>query len=53
MIPRPQSNRLDATLNVRGPITGVEVVDPLTVNVKFSAPFGAFIPFMADPLGSE
>lgn len=35
-----------------GPIAGVEVADPLTVNVKFSTPFGAFIPFMADPLAS-
>ncbi|NET35216.1 MAG: ABC transporter substrate-binding protein [Cyanothece sp. SIO1E1] len=32
-----------------GPITSVEVIDPLTVKFKFSKPFGAFIPFMADP----
>lgn len=35
-----------------GPVTAVEVADPLTVIVKFSSPFGGFIPFMADPLAS-
>lgn len=35
-----------------GPISSVDVVDPQTVNVTFGSPFGAFIPFMADPLAS-
>jgi peptide/nickel transport system substrate-binding protein len=35
-----------------GPISDVAVVDPLSIRVKFSTPFGAFIPFMADPLAS-
>ncbi|NEP17295.1 MAG: ABC transporter substrate-binding protein [Leptolyngbya sp. SIO4C1] len=36
-----------------GPITSVEVVDPQTVKFAFSEPFGAFIPFMADPFSSQ
>ena len=35
-----------------GPITSVDVVDPQTVTFNFSAPFGAFVPFMADPFAS-
>jgi peptide/nickel transport system substrate-binding protein len=35
-----------------GPITSVDVVDPLTVSVKFSTPFAGFIPFMTDPMAS-
>ncbi len=40
------------TKSAWGPITGVETPDPLTVVVTFSKPFGAFIPFMADPFSS-
>ncbi|TPW27240.1 ABC transporter substrate-binding protein [Martelella alba] len=35
-----------------GPITSVDKIDDLTVSFKFSEPFGAFIPFMADQFTS-
>ncbi len=35
-----------------GPIESVTVVDPLTVKVKMSNRFGAFIPFLADSFSS-
>lgn len=35
-----------------GAIANVEVIDPLQVAVQFSEPFGAFLPFMADPFAS-
>ncbi len=35
-----------------GPITDVEVIDPLTVKFKLASPFGAFVPFMADQFTS-
>jgi peptide/nickel transport system substrate-binding protein len=35
-----------------GPIESAEVVDPLTVKVTMSSPFGAFIPFLADSFSS-
>ena len=35
-----------------GPITSVEVVDPLTFKVSMSSKFGAFIPFLADSFSS-
>ncbi|MBD2088601.1 ABC transporter substrate-binding protein [Microcoleus sp. FACHB-1515] len=35
-----------------GPISSVEVTDPQTVQFNFSAPFGAFSSFMADPFAS-
>jgi peptide/nickel transport system substrate-binding protein len=35
-----------------GPITSVDVVNPETVSVKFSSPFGAFLSFMTDPMAS-
>lgn len=35
-----------------GPVSGVEVVDPLTVKFTFSSRFGAFIPFLADSFSS-
>jgi peptide/nickel transport system substrate-binding protein len=35
-----------------GPISSVEVVDPLTVRVNFSDRFGAFLPFLADSFSS-
>ena len=35
-----------------GKIREVQVVDPQTVTFNFEEPFGAFIPFMADPFAS-
>ncbi|MCB1356401.1 MAG: ABC transporter substrate-binding protein [Maritimibacter sp.] len=35
-----------------GPITGVEVIDPLNFKVTMSSKFGAFIPFLADSFSS-
>jgi peptide/nickel transport system substrate-binding protein len=35
-----------------GPITGVEVVDDLTVTVSLESTFGAFLPFLADSFSS-
>ncbi|MBB4120362.1 ABC transporter substrate-binding protein [Martelella radicis] len=35
-----------------GPITSVDKIDDLTVSFKFSEPFGAFVPFMADQFTS-
>ncbi|MEB3356507.1 MAG: ABC transporter substrate-binding protein [Synechococcales bacterium] len=35
-----------------GTLTAIEVVDPLTVTFRFSEPFSAFLPFMADPFAS-
>ncbi|WP_238365375.1 ABC transporter substrate-binding protein [Mesobacterium pallidum] len=35
-----------------GPITGVEVLDPLSVKVTMSSKFGAFLPFLADSFSS-
>ncbi len=35
-----------------GPIEEVEVLDPLTVKIVMSSPFGAFIPFLADSFSS-
>lgn len=35
-----------------GPVTTVDKVDDLTVSFKFSKPFGAFVPFMADQFTS-
>ncbi len=35
-----------------GPVTGVEVIDPLTVKFMLSAPFVALIPFLADSFSS-
>ena len=35
-----------------GPISGVEVIDPLTVKFNFSSRFGPFIPFLADSFSS-
>ena len=35
-----------------GPITSVEKVDDMTVSFKFSEPFGAFVPYMADQFTS-
>ncbi|MGB3491460.1 MAG: ABC transporter substrate-binding protein [Elainellaceae cyanobacterium] len=35
-----------------GAIAQVDVVDPLQVKLQFSEPFGAFLPFMADPYAS-
>ena len=35
-----------------GPITGVEVVNPLTVKLKLDKPFVALIPFLADSFSS-
>ena len=35
-----------------GPITGVEVLDPLSFKVIMSSKFGAFIPFLADSFSS-
>ena len=35
-----------------GPITQVDVIDPLTVTFQFAEPFSAFLPFMADPFAS-
>lgn len=41
-----------ATYGNWGPITQVDVVDPLTVTFQFAEPFSAFLPFMADPFAS-
>lgn len=35
-----------------GPVTEVNVIDPLTVQFKMSSRFGAFIPFLADSFSS-
>ncbi|MCB1498714.1 MAG: ABC transporter substrate-binding protein [Bauldia sp.] len=35
-----------------GPITGVEVVDPLTVKLTLESPFVALVPFLADSFSS-
>jgi peptide/nickel transport system substrate-binding protein len=35
-----------------GPVSGVQVLDPLTVKFTFSSRFGAFIPFLADSFSS-
>lgn len=35
-----------------GPVSGVEVVDPLTVKFTFEQRFGAFLPFLADSFSS-
>lgn len=35
-----------------GPVSSVEIVDPLTVEFRFTDPFAAFLPFMADPFAS-
>ena len=35
-----------------GPITGVAVIDPLTVRVDLERTFGAFLPFLADSFSS-
>jgi len=35
-----------------GPIESAEVVDPLTVKITMSTPFGAFLPFLADSFSS-
>ncbi len=35
-----------------GPITGVEVVDPLTVKLTLETPFVALVPFLADSFSS-
>ena len=35
-----------------GPVTWVDKIDDLTVSFKFSEPFGAFVPFMADQFTS-
>lgn len=35
-----------------GPITDVEVVDPLTVKITLASKFGAFLPFLADSFSS-
>ncbi len=35
-----------------GPVTAVEVVDPLTVKFKLSSPFGAFLAFQGEPFAS-
>ena len=35
-----------------GPVTSVDKIDDLTVSFKFSEPFGAFVPFMADQFTS-
>jgi peptide/nickel transport system substrate-binding protein len=35
-----------------GPITSVDKIDDFTVSFKFSEPFGAFVPFMADQFTS-
>lgn len=40
------------TKSAWGPITSVTAADDLNIEFKFSTPFGAFIPFMADPFAS-
>ncbi|MGJ3247282.1 MAG: ABC transporter substrate-binding protein [Elainellaceae cyanobacterium] len=35
-----------------GPVSQVEIADPLTVKFSFTEPFAAFLPFMADPFAS-
>ncbi len=40
------------TASAWGPISSVEATDPLTVVIGFSEPFGAFLPFLADPFSS-
>ncbi|WP_035479235.1 ABC transporter substrate-binding protein [Aliagarivorans marinus] len=40
------------TQSAWGPIESVNAVDAQTVSFSFSEPFGAFIPFMADPFAS-
>lgn len=40
------------TQSAWGPITQVTAPDPQTVVIAFSKPFGAFIPFLADPFAS-
>ena len=41
-----------ATYGNWGPITQVDIIDPLTVTFHFAEPFSAFLPFMADPFAS-
>lgn len=41
-------NNPSLTKSSWGPITSVDKIDDLTVSFKFSDPFGAFVPFMAD-----
>lgn len=40
------------TKSAWGPVSKVEATDPLTVVVTLEKPFGAFLPFMADPFSS-
>ncbi|MCI5074060.1 ABC transporter substrate-binding protein [Oricola sp.] len=40
------------TKSAWGPISSVDAPDASTIVVKFDTPFGAFVPFMADPFSS-
>ncbi|MBN9672157.1 ABC transporter substrate-binding protein [Labrenzia aggregata] len=40
------------TKSAWGPISGVSTPDATTIEVTFEKPFGAFVPFMADPFSS-